>query len=232
MKPTNVPLLRPAQMSEHVEEIRVTEEKLRNPSIQDKGAVQRQLRNLKLQYERQAPEPLSGAEKDQLSTKEKALREEITQGMLSQEEMRKNPPGAVDTHMRWERGNKAKIMEWKNMRLQLAADGSSPDTWDRDVANLERFRPTGARERVRLDAQIPGKMAFGSVPEDKWQEAFGSTHPENSALNQVKKRRQLTDAQQAAVAARLAKARAAKRAKALAAAEAAADASSLTPASV
>ena len=82
MKPTNVPLLRPAQMSEHVEEIRVTEEKLRNPSIQDKGAVQRQLRNLKLQYERQAPEPLAGAEKDQLATREKVLREEITQGML------------------------------------------------------------------------------------------------------------------------------------------------------
>ena len=209
----------------------MTEEKLRNPSIQDKGAVQRQLRNLKLQYERQAPEPLAGAEKDTLAAKEKALREEVTQGMLSQEEMRKNPPGAVDQHMRWERANKAKIMEWKNLRLQLAADTSSPDTWDRDVANLERYRPSGARERVRLDAQIPGKMAFGNVPEEKWEQAFGSTHPENSALNQAK-RRTLTDEQRAAVSARLAKARAAKRAKALAAAEVRADASSLTPASV
>ena len=220
MKPTNVPLLRPAQMSEHVEEIRVTEEKLRNPSIQDKGAVQRQLRNLKLQYERQAPEPLAGAEKDQLATREKVLREEITQGMLSQEEMRKNPPGAVDQHMRWERANKPKIMEWKNLRLQLAADQSSPETWDRDTANLERYRPTGASGRVRLDAQITGKMAPGAgVPDENWKQAFGTTESENSALNQVK-RRQMSDEQRAAARERLAQARAKKRAKALAAAEA------------
>ena len=231
MKPLDTPLLRPHQMSEHQEEIRLTKEKLSNPAIQDKGAVQRQLRNLSLQYERQAPEALPAGEKDTAAKREAALREEITQGMLSQEEMRKNPPGAVDHHIRWERANKAKIMQWKNLRLQLAADTSNPDTWDRDVANLERYRPAGARERVRLDAQIPGKMAFTGVDEQKWETAFGSTHPDNSALNQVK-RRQLTDEQRAAAAARLAKARAAKRAKALAAAEARADDSSLTPASV
>ena len=231
MKPLDTPLLRPHQMSEHQEEIRLTKEKLSNPAIQDKGAVQRQLRNLSLQYERQAPEALPAGEKDTAAKREAALREEITQGMLSQEEMRKNPPGAVDHHIRWERANKAKIMQWKNLRLQLAADTSNPDTWDRDVANLERYRPAGTEGRVRLDAQIPGKMAFTGVPEEKWEAAFGSTHPENSALNQVK-RRQLTPEQRAAASVRLANARAAKRAKALAAAEVAGETSSLTPASI
>jgi hypothetical protein len=37
--------------------------------------------------------------------------------MPSQEEMRKAPPGAVDKHMGWEKRNKPKIAEWKNLRF-------------------------------------------------------------------------------------------------------------------
>ena len=84
----------------------------------------------------------------------KDLLGDILQGMPSQEEMRKSPPGAVDKHRQWERRNKTKILEWKNLQLRLNA-GSG----DRDVANLERHRPTASS--LNMDsAFIPGKQFY------------------------------------------------------------------------
>ena len=81
----------------------------------------------------------------------KELLAEITTGMLSKEEMRKAPPGAVDNHIAWERRNKTRIAEWKHIMLRLTA-GSG----DRDAANLERHRPTAST--MNMDgALIPGK---------------------------------------------------------------------------
>jgi len=181
-------LLRPTQVAEHQQDIRSAEAQLNDPRVQDKGAVRKRLADLKRQTDLQAPRPITdGALKDKIQKESDQLLSEITVGMLSQEEMRKNPAGAVDRHMKWERANKKKILRWKKLALALNADQSDPYTWDRDAANLERFRPVGAQDRMRLDAQIPGSMAYTGVPEENWKEAFGSTHPENSALNQAKK---------------------------------------------
>jgi len=181
-------LLRPAQMVEHEQDLKSAQAQLDDPRVQDKGAVRKRVHELRKQFETQAPRPITdGATKDRIAKESEQLLSEIMPGMLSQEEMRKNPAGSVDKHMRWERANKAKILRWKKLQLALQADQSDPHTWDRDAANLERFRPEGARERMRVDAQIPGKMAYGNVPEANWEETFGKVHPENSALNQAKK---------------------------------------------
>lgn len=181
-------LLRPSQLTEHVQDLKTCQAQLDNPNVQDKGAVRQRMGTLKRQYESQAPRPITdGRTKDALVAESKTLLEQILPGMLSKEEMRKNPAGSVDLHMRWERANKAKIKRWKKIQCALNADQSDPHTWDRDAANLERFRPDGAPDRFRADAQITGKMTYGTVPDERWVEVFGKTHPDTSALEQAKR---------------------------------------------
>ena len=149
------PLLRPDQMENAQAEIKSLEAKLQNPLIQDKGEVHKQLRRAKHTTEMQTPRPPASAEEEgRMVMRSKSLLGDILHGMPSQEEMRKSPPGAVDKHRQWERRNKTKILEWKNLQLRLNA-GSG----DRDVANLERHRPTASS--LNMDsAFIPGKQFY------------------------------------------------------------------------
>lgn len=149
------PLLRPDQLQSARDEIASLEAKLSNPLIQDKGEVRKQLvRARKLTDEQTPRSPTDAAEEARMAARSKHLLGEILEGMPSQEEMRKAPPGAVDKHRKWERRNKLRILEWKNLQLRMTV-GSG----DRDVANLERHRPTAST--LSMDnAQIPGKYFF------------------------------------------------------------------------
>lgn len=149
------PLLRPDQLQSAQEEIKSLEHKLNNPLIQDKGEVHKQLRRARHTLDMQTPRaPEDSEEEGRMVKRSDELLAEILQGMPSQEEMRKAPPGAVDKHRQWERRNKLKILEWKNLRLRLTV-GSG----DREVANLERHRPRSST--LNMDnAQIPGKQFF------------------------------------------------------------------------
>jgi hypothetical protein len=149
------PLLRPDQVEIARDEIKALEGKLQNPLIQDKGQVQKQLANARKLTEQQTPKPpLDAVEEGRMVTRSKELLEKILEGMPSQEEMRKAPPGAVEKHRAWERRNKPRILEWKNLQLRLTA-GSG----DRDAANLEKYRPTAST--LNMDnAHIPGKQFY------------------------------------------------------------------------
>jgi len=149
------PLLRPRQVEEAKSEIKATEEKLKNPFIEDKGVVMKQLRRLRDGFEKQAPKaPVNGDEEGRMVARSKQLLSEIIPSMCSQEEMRKAPPGAVDKFMAGENNPamKAKILEWKNLQLRLKPG-------EQEAANLERHRPTSSS--LNMDgAYIPGKMFF------------------------------------------------------------------------
>ena len=153
LAPNNRNLLRPDQVESAKTELKSLEERLSNPHIQDKGEVRKQLIRVRKQTEEQAPKPPENtAEEGALAAREKTLLADILQGMPSQEEMRKSPPGAVDKHMGWEKRNKAKIIEWKNIRLRL-------NPGEREIANLERYRPTGST--LNMDnAVIYGKQFY------------------------------------------------------------------------
>lgn len=153
LAPANTNLLRPRQVDDAKHEIKSLEEQLRSPHIEDKGEVNTKLRRVRKSFEQQAPRPAENpAEEDRMVKRSRQLLTEILEGMPSQEEMRKAPPGAVDKHIRWEKANKAKIVEWKNLQLRLTA-GSG----DNEVANLERFRPR--ESSLSMDnAVIPGKQ--------------------------------------------------------------------------
>jgi hypothetical protein len=148
-------LLRKDQVEEMESEREAANQKLRSSHFQgDKGAVAEQLRALEHQLESQRPRPYSSEEIDGAVRREAELRGEIRQGMLSQEEMRKCPPGAVDRHRAWEKRNMARIEEWQNIQRRLNAESD-----DRESASIERFRPTV--NSMNLDnAMIPGKQFF------------------------------------------------------------------------
>lgn len=190
-------LLRPAQMVEHTQEMASARKQLEDPRVPDKGEVRKRLQSLQRDYDRQAPRPITdGAMKDALAKESKELLERIVPKLLSQEEMRKNPAGSTDAYRRGEGSPQTKrdILRWKKLQVALNADHSDPHTWDRDAANLERYRPQGAQDRFRTDAQISGVMSYGSVPPENWEQTFGSTAPVNSALNQAKRVAEAQDA--------------------------------------
>ncbi len=157
-------LLRPHQRDEMQSEKSVLENKLKNPFIQDKGTVGSQLRKLNHQLDTQTPKPYKSDEIDSKVKREKEIREELLIGMPSQEEMRKAPPGAIGKHMSWEKSQKAKLMEWKEIQLRL-----NPLSDDPDISNFERFRPVTSS--LSMDnAQIPGKQYY--LPTEAYKQGY------------------------------------------------------------
>lgn len=150
----SIPLLRPDQVLEMEDERDTLQRKLNNPNVQDKAVVSEQLRRLKNQLDTQRPTPYADHEIDAAVRLEAELRGKWMQGMLSQEEMRKCPPGAADKHRAWEKRNKKLIGQWQNLQRRLTA-GSD----DMEAASIERFRPVASS--MNMDgALIPGKQFF------------------------------------------------------------------------
>lgn len=185
MKDLKTTLLRSHQREAIEKDIANSEAML--PRAKDEGIqiLRNSIKRAKKQLNEQSPEPLTGKEKDTLFALEKKLLTKITTNMPTEEVMRKNPAGAVDWHTRWEKANKPLIRMWKNVRIQL-----NPDSTDRDLANIERHRPSGATDRLRTDAQISGHMSYNNIPDENWP--FNA--PENTALAQVQKRYDEEDA--------------------------------------
>ena len=156
---THAPLLRIDQVEEMEGDREVLQRKLESKYIEDKGVVRDQLRRLERQLETQRPRPYASEEVDAAVKREAFLRSKWMEGMLSQEEMRKCPPGAVDRHRAWERKHKRAIAEWQNIQRRLNAGGE-----DREAASIERFRPTTST--MNMDgAQIPGKNFYLPPPD-------------------------------------------------------------------
>ncbi len=190
MKDLTLPLLQKRQVHELTDERNQIVDMLQDPFLNKKlkspGDMRKRIRDIDTQLSRYAPEPLKDAEKDKLAKMEVELRERITENMPTDEEMRKNPVGAVHHHTLWEKTHKQDILTWKNIKRQL-----EPDSDDPDLANIERYRPSGAMNRLRTDAQIHGVMSYGNVPEENWNRVFPGTP--NSALAQAKRAEANTD---------------------------------------
>jgi len=157
MELQGVPLLRPQQVEELKLEKNRIEDALRDPRarLEDRQGAIRTVKGIDRQLATQVPKPFEGSTLDKAVERESNLREELTQGMLTQEEMRRNPPGAVGRHMAWEKKNKKRILEWKELRLRLNHDSNDPD-----IANLERFRPSTGGTLNLDNAQIPAKTRY------------------------------------------------------------------------
>lgn len=160
-------LLRPHQVTERLEEKAGIQEMLGQPAfiqnqIQDRGAMIRRLRNIETSLEQGVPKSYDGAPRlDNAVAEELRLRELLSSTMLSKDEMMKNPDGASDKLIRWEKDYKPDVLKWKNLRLRLHASGVDFG-YDNNVANLEVYRP-GSRDsdlNINKGAQIERKTAF------------------------------------------------------------------------
>src|SRR5574341_2034475 len=126
------------------------------------------IRAMEEDLEENSPPQLISDTRDALLKRQRELREKIKEVMLTHEEMRRNPPGAVDRHRRWEAQNTDRILEYKNICRAL-----EPDSDAKDLASVEVFRPHG---QMAYDsrAQIAGHFAYSAGPQENWDRTFGA----------------------------------------------------------
>lgn len=156
-------LYRPHQVEEARDELKRLEGTLDAPPhirarISDVGEMRRRRDNVRRELAQLTPQAYSANEKDGAVKEYDRLEGEIAVGMLSQEELRRNPPGAVQKHMAWEKRNIKKIMRLKHLGSRLAAGGDLPARveWEAGATNIERFRPHTTFSQLPMDhAQIP-----------------------------------------------------------------------------
>ena len=154
----NIPnLLRPGQVDALKAEASRLEFSLEQPHLQDRPMATRALRHTKAQLDKMVPQDYPPEDKDKAVKRADELKAfMVDDGMPTRMEMRANMPGAVGKLRRWERRNKDKLLEWKYHTLRLNVGSDDPD-----VANFERFRPSGGSgELSRDNAQIAGQEWF------------------------------------------------------------------------
>lgn len=161
------PYLNPPQVNELLSERKAIEDALSAPAyvrnqVQDMTAMRKHAQRIEHTLQNDVPKPYDERELDRAARREQELREDIIGAMPTQAEMRRCPAGAIDKERSFQRRNKAKILEWKNLRRRLHASGMIDDHPDaREVANLEQFRPAYASHELNMDnTVVQGKSFF------------------------------------------------------------------------
>ena len=129
--------------------------------ITDPQALANSIRHLDDVLAKEAPQPIPAARMDEAVKLEASLREAWLDGMPTQAEMRRNPPGAVDLNRAWDKRAKISVLTWKHIRRRLHASGISDFGLadEADVSNIEKFRPRSRPGELGLSpAQIEGKV--------------------------------------------------------------------------
>ncbi len=161
-------LFRPWEADEITSNKKTLRRALESPHIEDKSAVRDAIKRLDgMEREHGVPD-LTPEERDKAARRVKELEEQIKEGMLSHEEMRRNPPGAVDQNVWWERRNKKKIPLWRD--LNAALHKGIPADQAQTLFSPERLRPRTSHLNMQ-NAQIPPDRAF-SFPSDKFRENY------------------------------------------------------------
>jgi len=146
--------LRPTQVADLKDEKKRLDKFCQRPDV-DKSDARKNLRQVNNMLTEQSATQLTGQDLDSAKKRIDTLEGEIKKGMLSNEEMRKSPPGAIGRHMEHEKRNKGNIQEWK--RLQIAANAGDTNP---DLANIERLRPQKSSMNMH-NALIPGTEHHG-----------------------------------------------------------------------
>lgn len=147
---------------------------LRDPSsrIESRGEMNKNLARIKHDLEVGMPPDTTPLQRDALAREEAQLRNSIVPDMLSQEELRKCPPGAIGAELKFQKRHKKNIIRWKNIRRILHKGDDDPD-----VANLELFR--GKVNRLNMDnAVIPGAKHFVSPNTEAYKDGYDRTFGE------------------------------------------------------
>ena len=112
----------------------------------------------------EAPE-LTPEQRDKSKRQIEALESQLRDGLLSSEEMRRNPHGAVSRNLRWEKKNASIVTRWRNH--QKALYRGMPQHEMADLCNVDRLRPRTSSLPM-TDCQIPQEKAF-SHPSEQYK---------------------------------------------------------------
>jgi len=155
-------LLRPNQVKEAQGELASIKEMLNAPphignQISDRRGMGQRGKRLEKQLDEFSPRAYKSEEKDAAVARFNQLAQDLRVGMPSSEEMRRNPPGAVQKNLAWEKRNKENIKEYKHRGLRLLAGGDEPNsTYGDAITNVELLRPLNNSEDLSMQgAQIP-----------------------------------------------------------------------------
>jgi hypothetical protein len=177
--------LKPSQRAAIEEDLIAKEDQLTNPNIapyiQNKSALHKEIKQMKKVLDEQAPHPYeTGAEKDAAAKRAHEILEEMKIGMPSKQEMRRNRDGSVHKHMKWEKANKAKILERREIIKRLNWDSDDPD-----LTNYEKYRPDQPFG-YDVTAQIPGHHAMSPEAKKNWPETMAEPKAK-TAVSHLKK---------------------------------------------
>lgn len=171
--PVNGTYLADRQVKEWQAEIETLERTLGDPGalkqLQDPSGAAQHLRNMQAAMRAEAPPDTTPEQRDALAKEERELIDEIAPAMLSQEEMRKCPAGAIGAELKFQRAFKKKIIRWKNIR-RIRHKGDD----DPDVSNLELHRGTTNR-LPSGNPLIPGRNHFLSPDTPEYREGYERT---------------------------------------------------------
>ena len=133
------------------------------------------------------PTDISGPTKDALYQKEKELAAQIQEGMVPREDMTRNPVGAVDQNIKWQRQKKAAILAWKNIKRIL-----NPDSEEKDLANVEQLRPArfhaGGVPLYYPEAELPSKFSMTAEAKENFDDTFPDSPTIDTPLKQAERR--------------------------------------------
>lgn len=167
---SNTSFLRPSQRQALEQDYAVAEAALTDPKvapyIEDKARARKQAADLKKVLDEQAPQPFPKDEVNKAAARERELRDQWTVNMPSKEDMRRNRDAlhasSAINHLRWEKENKEKILEWKQIVARL-----DPTSDDPDLCNIERYRPSRPFA-YDSTAQIAGHHAMSEQAKENW----------------------------------------------------------------
>ena len=142
--------------------------------------------NLEASLEGNRPPKLDGKTRDALVDRLDEVETQIKTGMLSEEEMWRNPAGSVDRHRKWEAKNKDAILERRNILIAL-----EPDSDDVERTSVETLRPQLARQgnvaTFMVDAQLPGHFAQTPRSKANFDKVFPDSPTIDTPLKQVER---------------------------------------------
>lgn len=161
--------MRFAERQSEAAEVEATERKLTDPVerrfLQNPGKLKQQNDRRKQNLLAQSPPTdLKPSQRDKMRKLETVTRDFVAENMPTAEQMRHNPPGAVDHHIAWNRHAKRALLTWKSVRILLNSDSDALD-----LANFEVYRPANAATRnLFSDGQIPGQWALSPQAKENY----------------------------------------------------------------
>lgn len=169
--PTGRTYMKQAQISDAQDRVADMEKTLSDPAarIESRGEMRKMISKIRSDLEFGTPPDTTPEQRTALAREEAELLAKIKPDMLSQEELRKCPPGAIGAELKFQKNHKSNILRWKNIRRVLRKGDDDPD-----VANLELHR--GKVNRLNMDnAVIAGTQHFLSPDTPQYRANYDAT---------------------------------------------------------